>query len=143
VTILLPHDQNEDVRTRLQSFKLLSIDKPGKAVGLEINDGRENSVLCIKLDLEMELARENIRPRYQYQLGKVKYGDFETDASYLFAKIRDGQIAYSAATMTKVIYRGRTLQEALPYTFGLQLDGAPPRTGYAKWRCWEETVPFN
>ncbi len=42
--------------------------------------------------------------------------------------------------MTAVRYRGQALMEALPNTFGLQLDGAPPRTGFSKWRLWEETV---
>ncbi|MEJ7712822.1 MAG: hypothetical protein WKF84_23980 [Pyrinomonadaceae bacterium] len=97
-------------------------------------------MLCIKLDLEMDLARENIRPRYQYQLGKVKYGDFETDASFLFATIAPGQVSYAAATMTKILYRNQVLMEALPNTFALQLDGASPRTSYAKWRFWEDVV---
>jgi len=25
----------------------------------------------------------------------------------------------------------------------LQLDGAPPRTGYARWRFWEDTVKLK
>jgi hypothetical protein len=44
--------------------------------------------------------------------------------------------------MTWIGFRGKPLLEALPMTFELQLDGAPPRTGLARWRCWEETVPL-
>jgi hypothetical protein len=143
VTILLPHAQNEDALARLRQFQPLAVDKFGRAVGLEIDEGQEKTDLCIKLDLEMDLVRENIRPRYQYQLGRVKYGDLETDASYLFAKIGGERFAYSAATMTKIVFRGKTLLEALPYTFGLQLDGAAPRTGYASLRYWEDTVPLK
>ena len=115
----------------------------GRAIGLEFGLPEEKTLLCVKLDLDMDLSRENIRPRYQYQLGKVKYFGLETDASYLFAKYDAGQIAYSAATLTKIVFRGKMLLEALPNTFGLQLDGAPPRTGYASWRYWEETVPLK
>lgn len=147
VTVLLPHDRgadardrSADARNRLQHVRLLEVDKPGQAIGLEMNDGGEKSVLCIKLDLEMDLARENIRPRYQYNLGKVKYGDFETDAAFLFATITGEQVNYAAAAMTKILYRDQLLMEALPTTFPLQLDGAPPRTGYSKWRFWEDTV---
>ncbi len=143
VTILLPHASGEDARGRLRQFRLLEVDKPGRAVGIEINGGAEKSVICVKLDLEMDLARENIRPRYQYNLGKVRYGDFETDASYLFATLKGDEVSYSAATMTKVLFRDQTLMEALPNTFGLQLDGAPPRTGYAHWRFWEDSVKLR
>ena len=140
ITILVPHQTNQEEAGRIPKFRLLDLDRPGRAVGIEIDDGREKSVICVKLDLEMDLARENIRPRYLYQLGKIKYGDFETDASYLFATIKDHAVSYSAATMTKILYRNQTLMEALPMTFGLQLDGAAPRTGYAQWRSWEDTV---
>jgi hypothetical protein len=140
VTVLLPRDARADVKFSTRDIRLLTVDRPDKAVALEIIDGVEQSVLCVKLDLDMDLARENIRPRYQYALGKVKYGDFETDASFLFATLKAGQVSYGAATMTKVRYRDQTLMEALPNTFGLQLDGAPPRTGYARWRFWEDVV---
>ncbi|MGH9838225.1 MAG: hypothetical protein ACREEM_05520 [Blastocatellia bacterium] len=140
VTILLPHNAGEDARGRLQNFRLVEVDKPGKALGIEINDGGEKALICIKLDLEMDLARENIRPRYKYDLGKVRYGDFETDASYLFAKLKGDTVSFSAATMTKVLYRNQILMESLPNTFGLQLDGALARTSYARWRFWEDEV---
>ena len=88
----------------------------------------------------MDLAREQVGPRYQYSLGKVKYGEFETDASYLFAKFKGDEVFYSAATMSKVIFRNQTLLEAKLNSFGLQLDGAPARTGLAKWRFWEDSA---
>ncbi len=143
VTILIPHDAGEDVRAKVNQFRLLEVDKAGKAIGLEFTDGAEKSVICIKLDLEMDLAREQVGPRYQYALGKVKYGEFETDASYLFAKIKAAEVAYSAATMSKVIFRNQTLLEAKPTSFGLQLDGAPARTGLSKWRFWEDTAKIQ
>ncbi len=143
VTILRPRDARSDGSFSPANVRLLEVDKAGKAIGLEITDGQEKSVVCVKLDLEMDLAREPVGPRYQFDLGKVKYGDFVTDASYLFAAIKPGEVSYSAATMTKILYRDQTLMEAAPNTFGLQLDGAPPRTGYARWRFWEDTVKLK
>ncbi|MEK6572308.1 MAG: hypothetical protein AABZ61_13115, partial [Bacteroidota bacterium] len=119
VTILLPHGKGESPERLMQEFGLMKVDKFPKAVGIEINDGVTKSALCIKFDLEMELARENIRPRYLYDLGKVKYGDFETDAYYLFATVSGKEVRYSAANLVKVLYKGQTLMEALPNTFGL------------------------
>jgi hypothetical protein len=142
VTLLIPHKQGEDVRKLLPHFRLLDTGKAGQAVGVEITEGNEKAVLAIKLDLDLNLARENIRPRYQYQLGKVKYGDFETDAGFLFAKIKEGKVTYSATTMTRILYLDKVIMEALPNTFGLQLDGAPARTGFAQWRKWEDEVPL-
>jgi hypothetical protein len=143
VTILRPRQARGDDNFHPANFRLLEVDKAGKAIGLEITDGQEKSVVCVKLDLEMDLAREPVGPRYQFDLGRVKYGDFVTDASYLFAAIKSNEVSYSAATMTKILYRDQTLMEALPNTFGLQLDGAPPRTGYARWRFWEDRVKLN
>jgi hypothetical protein len=140
VTILFPHSVRADLNFHPSQFQLLETDKPGRAIGLVYQSGEEKSFICVKIDLEMDLARENIRPRYQYNLGKARYGDFETDASYLFARIKGDTVSYSAATMTKIFYRNQTLIESLPNTFGLQLDGAPPRTGFARWRYWEESV---
>jgi hypothetical protein len=140
VTILLPHEAGEDARARLQQSRFVDVDKSGKAIGIEISEGGETSLIAVKLDLEMDLARENIRPRYRYELGRVRYGDYETDASYLFAMRTGDTVSFSAATMTKVVYRNQTLMEALPNTFGLQLDGAPARASVSRWRFWEDTV---
>lgn len=143
LTVLQPHDKDSDAAGGLQSLRLMNVDKNGQAIGLEIGDEREKSVLCVKLDLDMDLARENIRPRYQYPLGRVKYGDFETDASFLFATVTPGEVKYAAATMTKILYRNQPLMEALPNTFPLQLEGSPPRTDYARWRFWEDVVKLK
>lgn len=141
VTVLFPHDAA--VAANPPQFKLLDVDKAGRALGLEISDGADRSYLCVKLDLEMDLAREAVGPRYQYALGKVKYGEFETDASYLFAKLSGSQLQYGAATFTKLSFRQQVLQEALPNSFGLQLDGAGTRAGYAKWRFWEAVATIR
>ncbi|MGA9364213.1 MAG: hypothetical protein WBW16_07580 [Bacteroidota bacterium] len=140
VTVLFPHAKGRNLEELMQQFSVVKVDKFSRAVGIEIDDGNKKSALCIKLDLESEIVSENIRPRYLYDLGKVKYGDFETDAYYLFAVRSEKDVRYSATTMTKVLYKGQTLMEALPNTFGLQLDGAPDRIGYSKWRYWEDTV---
>lgn len=138
VTVLIPHDRSKNVEQYLPKVKLIDVSAPYKSVGLEIERGNRTSYLCVKLDLEMEIARENIRPRYTYALGKVSYGDLESDAQYLFATISKDAISYSASNVLKVLYKGKALMEALPNTHGLQLDGAQDRVGYVKWRYWED-----
>ncbi|MEX1139522.1 MAG: heparinase II/III family protein [Bacteroidota bacterium] len=141
VTVLIPHDRKASIASLKEKIKLTSVSKPYLAVGLEIRREGKTSVLGVKIDLDMDLARENIRPRYLYDLGKVRYGDYETDADYFFATTKNKQVEYSASNVLKVIYKGKPLMEALPNTHGLQLDGAPPRVGFVKWRYWEDTVP--
>lgn len=140
VTVLIPHDRKADIAALKEKIKLVSVSKPYRAVGLEIRREGKLSVLGVKIDLDMDLARENIRPRYQYDLGKVSYGEYETDADYLFATTKGNSVTYSASNVLRVLHNGKPLMEALPNTHGLQLDGAPPRVGYVKWRYWEDTV---
>ena len=140
VTVLIPHGRGQNLDDLRSKAKLIDVSAPYKAVGVQIARGDRTSVLGVKVDLEMEIARENIRPRYLYSLGKVVYGDFETDAHYFFASASSREVKYSASNVLKVLFKGKPFMEALPNTHGLQLDGAPDRIGYTKWRYWEDTV---
>lgn len=140
VTVLVPHDRKQKPEQLLGKVKILPVTMPYKAVGLTIERGGKTSYLGIKIDLESELARENIRPRYVYSLGKVGYGDFETDAHYFFATVAGNTVSWSASNVLKVFHKGKAFMEALPNLHGLQLDGAEPRTAITKWRFWEDTV---
>lgn len=140
VTVLIPHGSDQKVRDLRSRVRLLDVSAPFKAVGLVIDRVDRSSILGVKVDLEMEIARENIRPRYLYSLGKITYGDFETDAHFFFATSDREKVRYSASNVLKVLFKGRPLMQALPNTHGLQLDGAPDRVGYTKWRYWEDTV---
>jgi len=123
--------------------KLLNTSTPYKAVGLSLERASGNSVIGVKIDLQAEVARENIRPRYLYNLGKVTYGDFETDAHFFFATTQKNTVSYSASNVLKVFYRGKALMEALPNEHALQLDGTPPKVGFVKWRYWEDSVTIR
>jgi hypothetical protein len=140
VTILVPHDRGVDPESLLSKFTLLPTSAPYKAVGIRMEQNNAVATLGVKVDLEMDVARENIRPRYLYDLGKVTYGDFETDAHFLYARVGRDSLSYSVANVLKLIYRGNALMEALPNTHGLQPDGGPDRVGYSKWRMWEGEV---
>ena len=140
VTILYPHDPGADPAALAAQFALVKTSAPYRAVAVQSTVGGKTSTVMVKLDLEMELARENIRPRYQYDLGRVAFGDFETDAYFFHAVKEQTALRYSAATFLKVLYKGRPVVEALPNTHPLQLDGGGDRVGYSKWRKWEGTV---
>lgn len=139
VTALVPQEVGADPAS-LPQFTLLKPEQYPEAIGIEIVHGGERAILGVKLDLEAERARENIRPRYTWERGRTSYGDFETDAHFFFATLSGDSLQYAASQVLKVLYKDRVLMEALPNTHGLQLDGEPPRVGYVKWRYWEDTV---
>ena len=143
VTVLIPHDRRSGVEGLFRRVKLLNTSTPYKAVGLSLERASGNSVIGVKIDLQAEVARENIRPRYLYNLGKVTYGDFETDAHFFFATTQKNTVSYSASNVLKVFYRGKALLEALPNEHALQLDGTPPKVGFVKWRYWEDSVTIR
>ncbi len=143
VTVLYPHDRKVNAASLISQFKLVETSVPGKAVALEITNGTAKNYIFVRLDLEMELSPKNIRPRYLYDLGKVSFAGFETDAPFMFATLSNATVSYSAAEFTKLKYKGKTLVEALPNTHGLQLDGAPDRIALTKWRYWEDVVPLK
>ena len=63
-------------------MSLVPTSRPMQAVGVRIDDGEDRLTFGVKLDLDAEIARENIRPRYQYDLGRTTYGGAETDAHF-------------------------------------------------------------
>jgi hypothetical protein len=144
VTILVPHDRSVQARSLIGQFSLVPTSAPYRSVAVGIARPDRNDILYMKLDLEMETARENVRPRYLYDLGKVGFGAFETDAHFLYAEVWRDSIRYSASNVLKILHGGTVLMQALPYTHGLQPDGGPDtHIGYSKWRYWEDTVPIH
>jgi hypothetical protein len=140
VTVLRPHDSGVPASTLLDDVRMIPVTDYPRSVGLEIDHGGSTSTLGLKIDLDSELARENIRPRYTWELGRATFGEFETDAHVLYATVTRDSVRYAASNVLKVLYNGEALMEALPNVHGLQLDGAPDRVGYVKWRSWEDEV---
>jgi len=140
VTVLTPHDSGAAIAPLASRVRLLEGTRYPEAIGFEIRDGDRVSYVGFKLDLESEVVRENIRPRYTWEAGRTTYGPIETDAHFFYATISSGSLRYAASEVLKLVYDGRALLEALPNTHGLQLDGSSDRVGYVKWRFWEDEV---
>jgi len=139
VTALVPHGREIPPSHIVDRISLMRASSYPEAVSVEIEEDDATSYLCLKLDLQSELVPQNIRPRYTWDSGKTTYGEFETDAHFLYATVRENTIHWAASEMVKVLYAGHPLMEALPNTHGLQLDGTGDRVGYVKWRSWEDT----
>jgi hypothetical protein len=138
LTVLVPHRNDENIAQKMQSFQFVKGNRFPQALALQVYSEAGESLLFVKLDLEMDLARENVRPRYQYELGQVTAGGLETDAAFAYTTLSTHKLRYAASSFTKLLFQGKVLVEVLPNTYPLQLDGTPPRTGFSKWRFWED-----
>ncbi|MCI0495095.1 hypothetical protein L0Z72_08795, partial [candidate division KSB1 bacterium] len=143
VTILVPHDQSILPGDLVKKFELIETDKFPSAIGLKYTSGGRAEYFGIKGDLMLDYKPQNIRPRYDFELGKVLYGPIQSDGEIVFAAVEGKKLYWAAANMTKVLYNDRTLHESLNTSFNLQLDGGPTRWGRAKWRCWEQEVEMT
>ena len=77
---------------------------------------------------------------YTYDSGKVRYGDYETDAYHLFVVEDANSIHYAITGAVKIIYKGKIMHQQFPAKFGLSFDGSPDQPGTGKLRYWEEDV---
>lgn len=137
VTVLMPHDAGAPLQSMLDRFSLVKPASYPDGVAVQIDRGDETAYLCLKINLESELARENIRPRYTWEDGRIAFGDIETDAHFLYATIKGDQFKFAASQFMNIYFKGEPVMEALPNTHGLQPDGSPPKVGFTKWRAWE------
>jgi hypothetical protein len=143
ITVLVPHAKHIDPKQIVNKFKTMRTDKYPFAIGLEYHNDSRTDYIGIKGDLQMDYVPQHIRPRYDYEQGKVTYGPFESDANLLFASVGEEELYWAASNMIKVKYMHHLLHQSLEMSFGLQPDGAPPRDKRAKWRCWEETTKLE
>ncbi len=144
ITVLAPLKKGEPLKPILDSIKLLDVDKARLGLGLCLVNGEAQEYICLKTDLNKEILAENIRPRYNFDSGRIKYGPIETDASFLHAQLKNRIFTYSAANMVKIIYGDQVILEALPSSgFTCQPDDLSSRTGVAKWRYWEDKVTLK
>ena len=140
VTVLVPHGKEEDAKKLASQIEMLEVDSFPEAVGLTIKNGETKYVITAKLDLQAEIVRDWRRPKYTYDSGKTRYGDYETDAYNLFAVETADKIHYAMIGAVKIKYKDRVLHEQFPADFGLNFDGSPDQPGVGKLRYWEQEV---
>jgi hypothetical protein len=134
ITILYPIKNNDDPDQIAKKFHLVRDDQRGMAVEYGTENGGKN-VFGFKLDLDMDLIKEEIRPRYNYESGKIVYGDVETDADMFFLNQDKNGAHFAATNMVKFIHQGHLLFEAPECSF-FQTWGKSDVKGRAKWRSW-------
>ncbi len=143
VTLLIPHGPKQDPAELVKKFTWLDTGIFPQAVGLAYKTANKTVTFGVKTDPRMDYKPQDYRPRYDYELGKVDYGPFQTDAHVFVANQTGNELYWAASNMVRVKYGERILQESLEMSFALQLDGMPPRPGRAKWRYWEDRLNLS
>ena len=143
VTVLIPHSGQDDAEKLVAQVEMMDIEQFPTAVGITINTGAKKYLVGAKLDMQRELIRDWRRPMYTYESGKVRYGDYETDAYHLFV-VEDAQnIHYAITGAVKITHKGKVFHEQIPAKFGLSFDGSPDPSGTGKLRYWEAVSAKN
>jgi hypothetical protein len=134
VTILYPIKRGADPSQYVDRFTLIRNDMKG--VGLDVKTGDSHNIYGFKLDLDLDLLKEDVRPRYNYDSGKLTYGDVETDADIFFLEFINNKPFFSATNLVKFVYKDQALFDT-PESQFFQVWGKSDRKGRAKWRRWD------
>ncbi len=145
VTVLIPHSKEADYLSWMDRVSLLPVEPERAALGVSIKTPEKKIFIAAKSDLRLDMARDWRRPRYTYEKGKIRLGDFETNGDLLVATLREseagktpGQLSYTIVNLTKALFRQQVLVEARPSFFGLAFDGSPDGPGVGKLRYWRD-----
>jgi hypothetical protein len=150
VTVLVPHSQDAAYLEWPDRVRLLPADPEGEAIGMAIETDEQDYFVGIKSNLRRDISRDWRRPRYTYEEGRVRLGEFETDGDFLFSSLSKSQgnpsgkkLSYTIVNLTKALFHDRVLIAAKPSLFGLAFDASPDGPGIGKLRYWREQVDLG
>ena len=140
ITVLVPHRAGVPAGDLAASIELAPAEPAGAALAVTLGSPERRVLVGVKTDLRRDMARDWRRPRYVYEAGRIRVGDFETDGDFVFGAASGGGLAYTIVNLTKAVYGRAVLVEAEPSTFGLAFDAAPDQGGIGKLRYWRDKV---
>jgi hypothetical protein len=140
VTVLIPHAAGADPAKLAAEIKLLPAESPAAGQGVRIERAGKTYFVAAKNDLRQDMARDNRRPRYTYENGRIKFGDFESNGDFLFAALEGARLSYTIVNLTKALYKDRVLVESKPWQSGLAFDGTPDASDRGKLRYWRDDI---
>lgn len=136
-TALIPHDGDADPEALAASVSLASVSRVGKAAAVRVRRGDDESIVGVKLDLEDAVAFADVRPRYDWESGRTRFGDWETDAHFFYGRCHGDELSWAWTEATRLELDGQTLFEGEEGTFPLQYSGPQKRDAVTKWRAFE------
>lgn len=150
VTVLIPYSKDANYPDWVGRISLLPVVPERAGLGIQVDTGEKKIAVAVKNDLRKDMARDWRRPRYTYEAGKIRFGEFETNGDFLFASEAKSEglsaaakLSYTVVNLTKAIYRNQVLFEAKPSLFGLAFDASPDGPGVGKLRYWRDDVEIK
>ncbi|MGD8727609.1 MAG: hypothetical protein PVH40_08185, partial [Gemmatimonadales bacterium] len=137
VTVLTPVDRDGFSTGPIDAVHVIEPPELRAGIGVVLEVNGESVYVCAKTDLERDILAANVRPRYTFDSGKVTYGPFATDASFLFARVADDALAWAGMHLVGVYYDDQELFAAPWNTFTLEPDDWATGLGAGKYRYWE------
>ncbi|MDQ1266497.1 MAG: hypothetical protein QG635_1649, partial [Bacteroidota bacterium] len=122
----------------INNIELIETSDNNGAIAMKIETEGKTYLIYSKIDSKMDLLSKDLRPKYDYDKGKVKFSKFETDAHQFFAIIDKDTIDYEAFYCIKVKYDDKTLFERKPLIYDLQFDGLGARLAPPKVKKWSD-----
>ncbi|MBN1349833.1 hypothetical protein JXJ21_10520 [candidate division KSB1 bacterium] len=113
-TLLIPHDKGADLEKLVARISDLQPSLNTKGVGLIIDFDGYRHIICLKLDLELDLVEDEIRPKYRYERGEISFGDqlLATDARLLLIRQTENRLRYGFAEASKIKFRNQMIYQA-------------------------------
>ncbi len=108
-TFLWPHREDEAIDAMLGKLKQVNVDKYPNATAIRIEQPNGATYVCVKHDLSIGLVRPEVRPTYTYEAGETRYGEFATDAAYLYARLNGNLLKYAFIDGMKLLFRNRRI----------------------------------
>ncbi|UCD25539.1 MAG: hypothetical protein JSW51_06390 [Gemmatimonadota bacterium] len=140
VTVLAPVDRVAPYESPVDGIQVLNPPESSAGIGVALQIAGEEIFVCSNTDLLREIIAANKRPRYTLESGRVTYGPFSTDASFLYARRNEQSLKWAAMHMVGVSYEDRELFAAPWNTFTLEPDDWATGLGAGKYRFWEGMI---
>jgi hypothetical protein len=143
VTVLIPHGKDQLPSTLAERVRFIETVPERTGMAVTIEAGNRVITVGVKNDLRMDIARDNRRPRYLYEKGKIAYGLLETDGDLVFASEARGELSYAIVNMTRAQHGDQVLFQNGQSFHGLPFDASADTSGVDKARYWRDTVRIN
>ena len=140
ITVLTPHDRKTGADDISGRVKVTVTDEEKGTLALSYAGGSE-MLLTFKLDLGLGIHHyeEDRAPAYDWEAGKIAYGDIVTDADFTYLAFRGDEISYGMLNGCRIYYGDREIHSTPRYTTRDFLVEKFKEIDH-KWRAWSGTT---
>lgn len=135
---LIPHDGSQDPAELAACVQIAPVSRPGQAAAMTVQRGDDTITVGAKLDLELGIRFEDVRPRRDWNSSHTEYGDWATDANFLYGRRIGSDVSWAWTEATRLELGGKELFQAPEGTFPFQYIGEPTQHAVTTWRAWEQ-----